>query len=42
VTEQRRQVLQAAYATHPERFVRGEPKPPPLPQEVWINKPQSS
>jgi putative transposase len=42
VTEQRRQVLQAAYAAHPERFVRGEPKPPSLPQEVWINKPQSS
>jgi putative transposase len=40
VIEQRRQVLRAAYATHPERFVRGEPKPPPLPTEVWINKPQ--
>ena len=42
VTEQRRQVLLAAYAAHPERFVRGEPRPPSLPHEVWINKPQSS
>ena len=40
VIEQRGKVLQAAYAAHPERFVRGEPKPPPLPTEVWINKPQ--
>jgi putative transposase len=42
VLEQRQKVLQAAYAAHPERFVRGEPKPPSLPTEVWINKPQSS
>ncbi len=35
------QVLQAAYAAHPERFVRGEPAPLALPQEVWINKPVS-
>jgi putative transposase len=42
VLEQRQKVLQAAYAAHPERFVRGEPKPPSLPMEVWINKPQSS
>jgi putative transposase len=42
VTASRRQVLQAAYAAHPERFVRGEPKPPSLPEEVWINKPQLS
>jgi putative transposase len=42
VLEQRQMVLQAAYAAHPERFVRGEPKPPSLPTEVWINEPQSS
>lgn len=42
VIEYRRQVLQTAYATHPERFVRGEPSPPELPAEVWINKPQAS
>jgi putative transposase len=41
VTEQRQEVLQAAYAAHPERFVRGIPKPPSLPAEVWINKPPS-
>jgi len=42
VREQRQQVLQAAYAAHPERFVLGEPQAPGLPKEVWINKPQSS
>jgi putative transposase len=42
VIEQRQKVLLAAYAAHPERFVRGEPKPPSLPTEVWINRPQSS
>ena len=42
VIDQRQVVLQAAYAAHPERFVRGVPTPPSLPTEVWINKPQSS
>ena len=42
VIDQRQQVLQAAYAAHPERFDRGKPKPPSLPTEVWINKPSSS
>ena len=42
VRERRQQVLEAAYAAHPERFVRGEPKAPALPKEVWINKPESS
>jgi putative transposase len=42
VIDRRQQVLQAAYAAHPERFVRGEPKPPSLPTEVWINKPSPS
>ncbi|RPJ32093.1 MAG: IS3 family transposase [Planctomycetaceae bacterium] len=42
VTEQRRQVLAAAYAAHPERFVNGTPRPPELPKEVWINKPEQS
>ena len=40
VYEQRLQVLAAAYAAHPERFVRGEPTPPRWPDEVWINPPQ--
>ena len=42
VIDRRQHVLQAAYAAHPERFVRGEPKPPSLPTEVWINKPSPS
>ena len=41
VQAQRQQVLLQAYAAHPERFVRGQPTPPALPTEVWINKPQS-
>jgi len=36
---QRALVLEAAYAAHPERFVRGKPKAPALPKAVWINKP---
>ena len=35
----RTRVLAAAYATHPERFVKGPPKPADLPQAVWINPP---
>jgi len=31
--------LERAYASHPERFVRGLPMPPELPAAVWINKP---
>ena len=28
-----------AWAAHPERFVRGVPKPKPLPEAVFINPP---
>ena len=35
----RQEVLQAAYAAHPERFVRNSPVPLPLPEAVWINPP---
>lgn len=35
----RQQTLDAAYAAHPERFVRKPPQPPALPTEVWINPP---
>lgn len=42
VYQHREQVLQAAYQTHPERFVRGLPLPPALPTEVWINPPATS
>jgi len=37
----RQVVLDAAFAAHPERFVRRPPKPPDLPAQVWINKPAS-
>jgi putative transposase len=40
VRAQRADVLSAAYATHPERFVRKPPEPPPLPTLVWINQPK--
>jgi putative transposase len=39
IIAQRQVVLQAAYKQHPERFVKGPPKPPQLPQAVWINPP---
>ena len=32
-------LLTAAYAAHPERFVRRPPAPPALPAAVWINPP---
>jgi len=42
VLERRQETLQAAYALHPERFVRGLPRPPSLPTAVWINEPLPS
>ena len=39
VHDQRTTVLAAAYAAHPERFVRGVSRPAPLPVSVWINPP---
>lgn len=36
---ERAHVLEAAYAAHPERFVRQLPLPPPLPGPAWINRP---
>lgn len=41
VREQRNYVLSVAYITHPERFVRGIPSLPALPEAVWINPPKS-
>jgi putative transposase len=35
----RADVLAAAYAAHPERFVRHAPRPSPAPTHVWINPP---
>jgi putative transposase len=40
VRDKRALVLNAAYAEHPERFVRKPPEPPSLPTAVWINQPQ--
>lgn len=37
--EARAQVLAAAHALRPERFVRGLPTPPQLPSAAWINPP---
>ena len=42
VLMQRQHILQTAWNAHPERFVRGLPKPSPLPEEVWINPPPTS
>ncbi len=41
VREQRASVLEAAYASNPERFVLGLPQPPKLPTAVWINPPET-
>jgi putative transposase len=40
VQAERVKVLTAAYAAHPERFVRKPPTPPQLPAASWINKPE--
>ncbi len=40
VLAKRQQTLQAAYAAHPERFVKGAPIPKALPRAVWINPPR--
>ena len=40
VTNQRQFVLASAFDEHPERFVRGMPMPPRLPEAAWINKPK--
>jgi putative transposase len=38
---QRQRVLDAAYATTPERFVNGTPRVATLPNAVWINPPST-
>jgi putative transposase len=40
VRAQRAEVLDDAYAAHPERFVRKPPEPPLLPTVAWINEPK--
>ncbi len=32
----------SAFEKNPERFVRGLPQPPVLPEQVWINKPKET
>ena len=39
ITAARKETLLAAYARHPERFVRKVPQPPILPEAAWINPP---
>jgi putative transposase len=41
IREKRKQVLAAAFAAHPERFVKGTPQPAQLPSAVWINPPEN-
>ena len=41
VIEQRQRTLSAAWESSPERFVGGQPMHTPLPQAVWINKPDN-
>ena len=41
ILSQRQQVLHAAYAAHPDRFVKGAPVVLAPPQEVWINQPKT-
>lgn len=38
---ERARVLATAFATNPERFVRGIPAPPALPTAAWINRPST-
>jgi putative transposase len=40
VQAERASVLAAAFAAHPERFVRKAPQPPKLPVSSWINPPE--
>ena len=35
-------VLHSAFEKHPERFVKGIPLPPRIPEAAWINKPQEA
>ena len=39
IRARRQRVLEEAYLINPERFVRGRPTPPTLPQAAWINPP---
>lgn len=38
ILAQRQRVMDGAFQQHPERFVKGPPRVPQLPHEVWINQ----
>jgi putative transposase len=42
VAGERQRVLDQAYGRHPERFAKGRPQAPPLPEAVWINQPEET
>ncbi len=42
IRKKRQTILDAAYAAHPERFVKGPPQARGVPEEVWINKPAAA
>lgn len=42
ITHRRQIVLQEAYEKNPERFVKGIPTAPQLPDRVWINPPKKA
>jgi hypothetical protein len=42
VTQVRKLTLSAAFQRHPERFVRGTPRPPVVPEAAWINKSETN
>ena len=39
IVKEREAVLKKAYNIYPDRFKKGLPKPIPLPESVWINRP---
>ena len=40
IRQQRQNILHVAFDTHPERFVKGVPTHPKVPDQVWINPPK--
>ena len=42
IRETRCRILRSAFEKHPERFVKGIPLPPRIPEAAWINKPQEA
>ena len=42
IRQQRQDVLDAAHARHPNRFVRTAPQAPAMPTAAWINPPENS